>query len=423
MSPEIDGSSTPSTESENLQAQVLRAQFPILNNISSEISTLHYLDNAASAQMPACVLNAIIHFEENNRANVKRGAHRLAEMASFAYEEARIKVAAYLGADSADEIIFTSGTTASINLLAWSYGALLQPGDEVVLSTLEHHSNILPWQQLRDRIGIRLRVLPVTQEGRLDLTALPEVIGPRCRLIAIAHISNVTGAISDIPHLVAAAQSVDAKLFLDGAQCAPHGPLDVKQLGCDFYAFSGHKCFGPNGIGVLWGRMQLLEAMPPFLTGGSMIRSVSLTEAIWAPPPTRFEAGTPAIAQAVGLGAALHWATEVDWVKATAHETRLIKKLLSGLISIPGLQIVGPVDTKDRIGVVSFSVAGAHAHDICQILDDHGIALRGGHHCAQPLIEHFNLISTSRASFAPYTIEADIEALLNGLDKALTILR
>jgi len=392
----------------------VRAQFPILAD-----PKLHYLDNGATGQMPRAVLDAVAAHETTSRANVLRGVHRLAEAATEAYAQARRAVADYLNVADADEVVFTSGTTGAINVVAHSFGDSLGPGDEVVISVLEHHSNIVPWQQLRARRGIVLRALPATAEGRIDLAALERVVTPRTRLIAVTHVSNVTGAVTDVPAVVGAARAVGARVLLDGAQRVPHGPVDLGALGVDFYAFSGHKMFAPNGIGGLWGRMALLDAMPPFLGGGEMIRTVRLEETTYADVPHRFEAGTPPIAQAVGLGAAARWLGRQDWSEIAAHELRLAGKLLDGLAILPKVRVFGPSGLQARAPVISFDIPGAHPHDVCQVLDDDGVALRGGHHCAQPLMEAFDLTGTTRASLALYNDDSDIDALLTGLDKAI----
>jgi cysteine desulfurase/selenocysteine lyase len=396
----------------------IRGQFPILSE-RPDGRPIHYLDNAATAQTPQCVIDAVSHHEATSRGNIFRGIHRLAEMATEAYQNARGDVARYLGVADPDEIVFTGGTTASINLLAQTYGGTLNPGDEILLSDLEHHSNIVPWQMLRERRGIVIRWLPVTDEGRLDLDALPGLVGARTRLIALTHVSNVTGAETDVGRVVATARRVGARVMLDGAQRAPHGPIDMPALGVDFYAFSAHKVYGPNGIGVLWGRRELLEAMPPFLGGGHMIHRVTRERSTYAESPHRFEAGTMPIAQAVGMATALRWSTALDWTGATAHTQRLTERLLQGIGGIPGARIVGPAGLQGRTGVVSFDVPGMHPHDICQILDWHGVALRGGHHCCQVLMERFDLAGTTRASIAPYNDDADIDAFLHGLDDAV----
>ncbi len=400
-----------------------RAQFPIFQ-APTEGPALHYLDSGASAQVPQLVIDAVARQDSTARANVKRGVHRLAEAATEAYETARLVAARYLNAPSPREVIFTSGTTAAINLVAHAFGDALDEGDEVLVSVLEHHSNIVPWQLLQARRGVRLVVIPATADGRLDLERLEGLVTPRTRLIAVTHCSNVTGAVTDFAPIVAAARAVGAKILVDGAQRAPHGPLDVQALGVDFYAFSGHKTFGPNGIGVLWGRGELLDAMPPFLGGGEMISHVSFAGTSWAPIPNKFEAGTPPIAPAVGLGAALGWLSEQDWPGILAHELRLTGRILDGLSRIPGCRVLGPAGLQRRLGVVSFALDGMHPHDVCQFIDaTHGVALRGGHHCAQPLMESVGLVGTVRASLAPYNDDGDVDALLEGLDHARRQLR
>ena len=398
-------------------AAAIRAEFPLLAR-----SNVHYLDSGATSQLPQEVIDAVVVFETTSRANVLRSVHRLAEAATEAYEGARAAVARFLNV-ATDEIIFTSGTTAAINLVARSFGDSLQPGDEIVVSLIEHHANFVPWQMLRDRRGIVLKILPLTADGRLDLAALPRVVTPKCKLIALTHASNVTGAVTDVAPVVAAARAVGAKVLLDGAQRVPHGPLDLKALGIDFYAFSGHKMFAPTGVGVLWARKELLETMPPLLGGGEMIRTVTLERTIWADVPHKFEAGTPPIAQAVGLGAAVRFLSKLDWPAVSAHEMRLTQRLLDGLGRLQGARVIGPTGLQGRIPVVSFDIEGAHPHDICQMLDSNGVALRGGHHCAQPLMDHLGLAGTTRASLALYNNEADIDALLIGLDTAAARLR
>ncbi|MBI3709209.1 MAG: SufS family cysteine desulfurase [Proteobacteria bacterium] len=395
----------------------VRALFPLLAQANGD-APLHYLDNGATSQIPQTVLDAVLSYETTSRANVLRGVHRLAEAATAAYAEARARMARFLNVD-ADEVIFTSGTTAAINLVAYAYGDLLKAGDEVVISLLEHHSNIVPWQLLRDRRGIVLKVLPVTDDGRLDLSTLDKIVTKRCRLIAVAHASNVTGAVSDVAAIVAAARAVGAKVLLDGAQRAPHGPIDVRALAVDFYALSGHKMFAPNGVGALWGRRALLDEMPPFLGGGEMIRTVTIERTIYADVPHKFEAGTPPIGQAIGLGTAAEWALGLDWPAISAHEMRLAQRLLDGLGRRIDTRILGPSGLQRRIPVVSFAVNGAHPHDVCQLLDTRGVALRGGHHCAQPLMDRFDLPGTVRASLALYNDDSDIDALLEGLDDAV----
>lgn len=392
-------------------AAAVKRDFPGLTD-----PQLHYLDNAATAQMPEVVLAALRRFEVEARANVHEGMHRRARAATNAYQEARARVAGFLRAGSEREVVFTYGTTSSINLLAHCLSHLFEPGDEILLSILEHHSNLVPWQKLAERRGATLRFLPMTQEGRLDLNRLEPELTNRCRLVALTHCSNVTGALTDVPHIVAAARAVGAKVMLDGAQRAPHGPLDMGELNVDFYAFSGHKTYGPTGIGVLWGRNELLEQLPPFMTGGQMIDEVALVKATFKPPPRRFEAGTPPIAAAIGLGVALDWMETLDWDAVRHHEMRLTHRLIDGLTGIAGVRLLGPLDTRDRRGVVSFAIEGIAAEEICRHLDAKGVALRGGHHCAQPLVRAFGVTGAARASLAPYCIDSDVDVLLEGVE-------
>jgi len=399
----------------SFSAAAVRAEFPIFQAHPD----LHYLDNGATTQLPRAVLDAVAQHETTARANVLRGVHRLAEAATEAYAQARAELAVYLNVANPDEVVFTSGTTSAINLVAHSFGERLRPGDEVVISILEHHSNIVPWQLLRQRRGITLKVLPATAEGRIDLGALDHLVTTKTRLIAVTHVSNVTGAITDLAPILAAARAVGAKVLLDGAQRVSHGPVDLPGLGVDFYAISGHKMFAPNGIGALWAPMELLQSMPPFLGGGEMIRSVSMAETTYADPPHRFEAGTPPIAQAVGFGAAARWLGKHDWSQVAAHELRLTGRLLDGLGHLKKVRLIGPSGLQGRAPVVSFDIPGAHPHDICQMLDADGVALRGGHHCAQPFMDAFDLPGTTRASLALYNDDGDIDALLIGLDKAI----
>jgi len=399
----------------------VRRQFPILFEIIDG-RPVHYLDNGASAQTPLAVLDAVRSYETTGRANVLRGVHRLAERATELYENARADVARFLGVQPM-EIVFTGGCTAAINLVAHSYGQLLKRGDRVLISELEHHSNIVPWQLLRQRSGVELDMLPLTPDGQIDLDALPRMLTSETRLISLAHVSNVTGALLDVRKVVDAAKTVGAKVMLDGAQRAPHGPLDLRALGIDFYVFAGHKAYGPNGIGVLWARPELLDAMPPFMGGGSMIGRVTLAETTWAPAPRRFEAGTPAIGPAIGLGASCNWMAALDWTAAHDHEMGLVQRLLDGLQRVDGTRILGPASLQNRYPVVSFMLDGVHPHDVAQTLDSFGVAVRAGHHCAQPLMDRFDLDGTTRVSIAPYNDNADIDALLAGVEHAAVTLR
>lgn len=399
----------------------VRRQFPILSEIIDG-RPVHYLDNGASAQTPLAVLDAVRSYETTGRANVLRGVHRLAERATELYENARAAVATFLGVQPM-EIVFTGGCTAAINLVAYSYGQLLERGDRVLISELEHHSNIVPWQLLRQRRGVELDMLPLTPDGQIDLEALSRMLTAKTKLVSLAHVSNVTGALLDVRKVVEAAQAVGAKVMLDGAQRAPHGPIDVRALGIDFYVFAGHKAYGPNGIGVLWARPELLEAMPPFMGGGSMIGRVTLAETTWALPPRRFEAGTPPIGPAIGLGAACNWMATLDWTSAHDHEMGLVQRVLDGLQQIHGTQILGPASLQNRYPVVSFMLDGVHPHDVAQTLDSFGVAVRAGHHCAQPLMDRFDLDGTTRVSIAPYNDNSDIDALMAGVKHAAATLR
>jgi cysteine desulfurase/selenocysteine lyase len=399
----------------------VRRQFPILSEIIDG-KPVHYLDNGASAQTPLAVLEAVRHYETTSRANVLRGVHRLAERATELYETARADVARFLGVQPM-EIVFTGGCTAAINTVAYAWGQRLKRGDRILLSELEHHSNIVPWQLLRGRSGVDLDALPVTTDGQIDLGALAKLLTSETKLISLAHVSNVTGALLDVRKVVEAAKSVGAKVMLDGAQCVPHGPLDLKALGVDFYVFAGHKAYAPNGVGVLWAKPELLETMPPFHGGGSMIGRVTFAETTWAPPPRRFEAGTPPIGPAIGLGAACNWMAALDWAATHDHEMGLVQRVLDGLQKIDGTQILGPASLQNRYPVVSFMLDGVHPHDVAQTLDSFGVAVRAGHHCAQPLMDRFDLDGTTRVSIAPYNDNSDIDALLTGVRHAANTLR
>jgi cysteine desulfurase/selenocysteine lyase len=394
----------------------LRDHFPIFAALAPPF---HYLDNAATGQICRPAAEALWHFETRSRANVKRGVYRLADEATSAFQNARRQVAAYIGAANPDEVIFTSGCTLAINTAAHALSPRLRPGDEILISELEHHSNIVPWQMAAERTGARMRAIPVTEEGRLAHDRLGEVVTERTRIIAVGHASNVTGAVADTGALRDAADSVGALLLLDGAQKAPHGPLDVGTLGCDLYAFSAHKMFGPTGAGALWVRKDLLAELPPFLGGGEMIRRVEIERSTYAPPPHRFEAGTPPIGPVIGMGAAAAWLATLDWQALGREEIRLTERLLDGLGGMAKVRVLGPLGTQGRLGVVSFTVDGVHPHDVCQMLDGFGVCLRGGHHCAQPLMDRFDLAATARASVALYNDDADIDALLAGLDATI----
>jgi len=395
----------------------LKRRFPGLADPS-----LVYLDNAATAQVPEVVLAAQRDFEVEARGNVHGTPHRRSRAAQAAYDRARAAVARYLGVVP-QEVVFAYGATSAINIAAGALTELVGPRDRIVVTQLEHHSNLLPWQRVARHRDVRLEVIPVRPDGRLDLDRLEEILHPDTRLVAITQCSNVTGAETDVARVVAAARAVGAQVLLDGAQGAPHGPIDLPALGVDYYAFSGHKVYGPTGIGVLWGRREALAALPPFLVGGQMIREVTLQTATFADPPRRFEAGTPPLGGAVGLGAALAWLGGLDWAAVRAHERNLTRRAIEGLQGLPGVRIVGPTDLDRRGPVVSFVAEGIDSLELCRRLDRDGLALRSGHHCAQPLHDALGVPGTARASFALYNLESDVDALVAGVDRALRDLR
>jgi cysteine desulfurase / selenocysteine lyase len=406
-----------------LDPRCFRRDFPILER-RVHGQPLIYLDNAATTQKPRQVIEALVDFYEQHNANVHRGVHTLSDEATELYEGARIAAARFLGATGEDEIIFTRGTTESINLVAQSWGrAQLQPGDEIVLSELEHHSNLVPWQIIAQERGAVLRFIPLDTQGRLDMDAAVRLIGPRTRLVAVAQVSNVLGTIVPVRELAAVAHAVGALLLVDGAQSAPHLPVDLQQLDCDFFACSAHKMLGPTGVGVLAVKRSILSAMPPYQGGGSMIARVELQHSTYADGPGRFEAGTPNIADVVAFGAAITYLTAVGMEAISAHEQRLTRHALAGLAAIPAVDLYGPVLPAERSGVVAFNLRGVHPHDVATVLDYHGIAVRAGHHCAQPLMRSLNVAATVRASFALYNSEAEIDALCEAVDEAGRLFR
>ncbi len=391
----------------------VRADFPILHQ---EIygRPLVYLDNGASAQCPRPVIDSMSEVYETIYANVHRGVHHLSQRSTDAYEGAREKVARFVNAESSDEIVFARGTTEAINLVADSFGrAFLEPGDEVVISHMEHHSNIVPWQLLRDRAGIALKVIPIDDSGNLMMEAYQELLGPRTKLVAITHVANSIGTIVPVKEVARLAHAVGAKVLVDGAQAVPHLQVDVQDLGVDFYAFSSHKLYGPTGIGVLWGRLDLLNALPPYQGGGDMIQRVTLEKSEFKAAPHRFEAGTPAIVEAVGLGAAIDYVTGLGLDNIAAHEHGILAYVTAKLSAIEGLEIVGTAE--DKAAIVSFTMFNAHAHDIGTILDRAGVAVRAGHHCAEPTMDRFGLAATARASFGLYNTREEVDLLVEGL--------
>jgi cysteine desulfurase/selenocysteine lyase len=403
----------------SLDVEAVRADFPILGR---EIygKPLVYLDSGASAQKPRQVLDAVTRFYERDYANVHRGAHYLSGVATDAYEGTRDKIAAFLNAPSREEIVFTRNVTEAINLVANSFGGLLGDGDEVVISAMEHHANIVPWQLLRERTGIVLKVAPITDAGALDLDGFEGLLTDRTRLVSITHCSNVLGTVVPAKEVAAIARARGIPVMFDGAQAIVHGPVDVRAIGCDFYAFTGHKLYGPTGIGVLWARAEHLERMPPWQGGGDMIETVSFEKTTFADPPHRFEAGTPPIAQAVGLGAAIDWVRSLGQERIAAHEAGLRDHAMDELAGIEGLRLIGTVP--DKAAIVSFVLDGVHSLDVATILDRQGVAVRVGHHCAEPLMARMGVDSTVRASMAAYNTHAEVEALAAGIRKAKDML-
>jgi len=397
----------------------IRADFPIL---AREVygKPLVYLDNAATTQKPRVVIDAIRRFYEETNANIHRGLHFLSERATEQYESVRSKVRDFLGAGDDREIVFTRGTTEAINLVAASWGRWqLRPGDEIVLSAMEHHSNIVPWQLVCEATGAKIRVIPMDDSGELQLEEYEKLLGPRTKLVAITHVSNALGTVNPVQKIVAAAKAVGARVLVDGAQAVPHLPVNVQALGCDFYAFSGHKLFGPTGVGVLWGRAELLDAMPPYQGGGEMIRTVTFERSTWNHIPHKFEAGTPPIAEVIGLGAAIDYVEQVGREAISQHEHGLLARAIQGLSAVPGVRIVGTA--KHKAAVVSFVLDGIHPHDVGTILDREGIAIRAGHHCAQPLMQRLGLVATARASFALYNTVEEADALVAGVAKVIEV--
>ena len=399
----------------------IRRDFPILKREVGPGVPLVYLDNAATSQKPVQVIAELTRFYRDHNANIHRGVHTLSVEATDLYEGARSRIAAFIGAADSREVIFTRNTTESINLVAHAWGRkFLQPGDEVVVSEIEHHSNIVPWQMLRDERGIVLRYIPMLPDGTLDLEEARRIIGPRTRLLSITAMSNALGTIVPLEEIIPLAKAHGAIVLVDGAQSVPHLPVDVRTLGADFLAFSGHKMLGPTGIGVLWGRMPLLESMDPFLGGGDMILTVSMDHATWADVPAKFEAGTPNIAGAVGFGAAVDYLAALGMDEVRRHELEITDYALRRLADVPGVSIFGPMDARLRGGVVSFELEGVHPHDVGQVLDTRGVAIRTGHHCAQPVMAALNVPATARASFYLYNTTAEVDALASALESTST---
>ncbi len=394
----------------------IRSDFPILAQ-SINNHPLAYLDSAASSQRPQQVIDAIRHYYSHDHSNVHRGVHTLSHRATEAYEGTREKVRQFINAESTSEIVFTKGTTESINLVADSLGRDFSPGDEILISHMEHHSNIVPWQLLCEKNGTRLVVAPINNQGELLLDDCLGLISDKTRLIAITHVSNALGTINPVENLIIEARSRNIPVLVDGAQAIPHQAVDVRALDCDFYAFSSHKMCGPTGIGVLYGKQQWLDRMPPYQGGGDMILSVSFKETLYNELPYKFEAGTPNIAGAVGLGAAIDYLSEISMPAIAAYEAKLLTYATSAIGQLPGVELVGTAAKK--AGVISFNIEGIHPHDIGTILDHQGVAIRTGHHCAMPVMEFFGIAGTARASLAFYNNEDDIDQLVTGLKLAI----
>ena len=408
----------------SFDAAVIRRDFPIFDRKIRDGKRLVYLDSGATSQKPESVIAAESDFYRLHNAAVHRGAHQLAEEATDIYEGARAKVASFIGA-AESEVIFTKSATESLNLVAYAMGNApignrfnLQPGDSIVVTEMEHHANLIPWQQLAARTGAVLSWFEVTPEGRLDLTQIGRVITEKTKVVALTHQSNVLGTINPLEAIVQRAHQVGAVIVLDACQSVPHMKVDVAKLGVDFVAFSGHKVLGPTGVGVLWGRAELLDELPPFLTGGSMIETVTMTSATWAPAPRKFEAGVPNMAQAAGLGAAIDYLSNIGMDAIYQHEQELTHSLISSLSEIEEVTIVGPTDMNLRGGSVSFTVGDIHPHDLGQFLDSQGIAVRTGHHCAWPLNRKMGVVATTRASLYLYNTQEDLDALIQGIHDA-----
>ncbi|HEX6197095.1 MAG TPA: cysteine desulfurase [Jiangellaceae bacterium] len=409
----------------------VRKDFPILERRLAGDRPLVYLDSANTSQKPRAVLDAVVEHYERHNANVARAVHQLGEEATAAYEGARAKVAAFVGAGSPSEIVFTKNASEALNLVANSLASgladdprfRLGPGDEVVITEMEHHSNIVPWQLACRRTGATLCWFGLTDDGRLDVSNIDELITPRTKIVSLVHQSNILGTVNPVSAIVARARAVGAMVMLDASQSVPHQPVSVADLGADFMAFTGHKMCGPTGIGVLWARPELLDALPPFLGGGEMIETVAMEGSTFAAPPHKFEAGTPPIAQAVGLGAAVDYLSGIGMATIHAHEQALTRYALERLAAVDGLTFIGPDAPVDRGGTVSFTFDGVHPHDVGQVLDEQGIAVRVGHHCARPVCVRYGIPATTRASFYLYTTDAEIDALAEGLEQVKRVFR
>lgn len=402
--------------SESFNVASVRRDFPILKE-SIHGKPLVYLDNAATAQKPRAVIDCVNHYYRHDNANIHRGVHLLSERATEAYENARVKVKEFLNARETCEIVFVRGTTEAINLVAQSYGrAHVGAGDEIVISAMEHHSNIVPWQILCQATGASLRVVPISDQGEMLFSNFTKALSERTKLVAVAHVSNALGTVNPVREMIKEAHARRIPVLVDGAQAVPHFPVDVQDLDCDFYAFSGHKLYGPTGVGVLYGKSELLEKMPPYQGGGDMILSVTFEKTEYNHLPYKFEAGTPNMAGVIGLGAAIDYVQGLGLAAAAAYEERLLDYAVARLRAVPGTRLIGEPET--RVSLVSFVLEGIHAHDVGTILDQEGVAVRTGHHCAMPVMDRFGVPATVRASFACYNTEAEVDALMRGIEKA-----
>jgi len=394
--------------------------FPIFKK-TSHGKPLVYLDSSNTTQKPHCVIDAVSQFYREENANIHRGVYQLSERATVSFESVRLKLQAMINAKYAHEIIFTSGTTAAINLIAQSYGKRLSAGDEIIISAMEHHSNIVPWQLLRDQIGVQLKIIPISETGEIDLAEYEKLFSPRTKLVSITHASNVLGTINPIQTMISFAHAHYVPVLVDGAQAFPHMPIDVQALDCDFYIFSAHKAYGPTGVGILYGKTEWLEKMPPYQGGGAMIEQVTFDKTTYAPLPAKFEAGTANIANVVGFGAALDYLKTIGMEAIHQHETELLHYATKQLSEITDVKLIGTADSK--VGVISFIINKIHPHDVGTILDRHGIAVRVGHHCAMPLMQRFNVPATIRVSFGIYNNKEDIHFLINGINATIKLMQ
>jgi cysteine desulfurase/selenocysteine lyase len=405
----------------DFDVEAVRKDFPILDRTVRDGHPLVYLDSANTSQKPRAVLDVLSDFYERHNANIHRATHALGEEATEAYEDARLKIASLIGAPDAAEVVFTKNSSEALNLVANVLGwgpRGLKPGDEVVVTTMEHHSNIVPWQLLCERTGATLRWFDVTDEGRLDLSNIDDLLTERTKVLALVHVSNVLGTVNPVAPLAARAHEVGALVVVDGSQAVPHMPVDVAALDVDFYAFTGHKMCGPTGIGVLWGRRALLEELPPFLGGGEMIETVTMEKSTYAAVPHKYEAGTPPIAEAVALGAAVDYLSGIGMESIAAHEQAITAYALARLGALDGVRILGPTEAVDRGGAISFTLDKVHPHDVAQVLDSVGVAVRAGHHCGRPVHQRFGITASTRASSYLYTTPAEIDALIAGVEQA-----